>query len=721
MKNMTNIPELTEFTFHPPRPLPRHVAGRRFPRLNPVTLIIVGIAMMLALPLAAFAATDTEDVAGRVVAQVDGEMVELPMLDSTYRVNIEGDMATVELRQTFSNPSQIPLEAEYLFPLNQTAAVFAMTMRVGDEVVQAVIREKATAEAEFKQAASEGKAAALLTQHRPNMFTQKIANLMPGLPVEVTLKYVQMVPKIDGQYELVVPLIVGPRYESPQPAPQDDIADEDAPAASGSWSIDPLPAYPIVAGLDVPDQIPSDRVSLDLNMVSGVDLSQFTSPTHPLSISETDSGLTARFAQGKVMDNKDLVLRYMLGGDGLQAATLTHHDDARGGFVSMLIEPPAVPDEATATPRELVFVLDTSGSMSGEPLAASKRFMDAALKGLRNEDFFRIIPFSNSARHFASEATPATSRNIQAGRKFVAGLSASGGTEIDNAIRAGFATQSPANTMRIVVFLSDGYIGDEARVLRTIRGQIGQARIYAFGVGSSVNRYLLDAMAEEGRGYARYVGLDEDALEVAEGLAANLKTPLLTDIEIDWGGLEVSDVTPKRLPDLFAGNSLRVYARYKGNHQGQVTLKGLVRGHKANMPVDLVLSDQEGEAALPLIWARKRITGLERQIAVRDRMDAADKEITRLGLEFSLQTRNTSFVAVSQKVVNATGEAAHPEGVPLPMVSGTTQNAYPQGFAGSSSPEPEAMFGMIMVAVMTLLGLRSRRFGTGRGEGMPNA
>ncbi|NRP24110.1 hypothetical protein XMM379_000789 [Aliiroseovarius sp. xm-m-379] len=682
--------------------------GRRFPRINRVTLLIVLVAYALAIPLSAFSQTDHEDVAGRVVAQVGGEMIELPMLDSSYAVNIEGDMATVELRQTFSNPSQIPLEAEYLFPLNQNAAVFGMTMHVGDEIVRAVIREKQVAEAEYKQAASDGKAAALLTQHRPNMFTQKIANLMPGLPVEVTLKYVQMVPKIDGQYELVIPMIVGPRYESPA-ADQHALAqDDNAALQDATWTISPLPAYPQVADLDLPDSFLSDRVSLDVTMVAGVEVSQFASPTHPLDITDTDDGLGARFTQGKVMDNKDLILRYILGGEALQAASLTHHDE-RGGFLSVMIEPPAIPDEATATPRELVFVLDTSGSMSGQPMAASKRFMDAALKGLRPDDYFRIIPFSDTARHFAQGATPATRRNIKAGRKFVSKLTSGGGTEIDNAIHAAFATSSPANTMRIVVFLSDGYIGGEAQVLRTIREQIGQARIYAFGIGSSVNRYLLDAMAEEGRGYARYVGLDEDAMEVAEVMAANLKTPLLTDIEIDWGELEVSDMTPARIPDLFAGNSLRIYARYKGADQGQVMLNGLVQGRKAQMPVKLVLSDQKGEAALPLIWARNQIATMERRIAVRDRAGAADAEITRLGLEFSLQTKNTSFVAVSQKVVNDTGHAAKSAGVPLPMVSGVSEEAYPQGFSGSSAPEPEAMLGMILVAVMTLLGLRPRR------------
>jgi Ca-activated chloride channel family protein len=215
-------------------------------------------------------------------------------------------------------------------------------------------------------------------------------------------------------------------------------------------------------------------------------------------------------------------------------------------------------------------------------------------------------------------------------------------------------------------------------------------------------------MADEGRGYARYVGLDESALDVADVLAADLKSPVLTDIEIDWGGLEVTDVTPARLPDLFAGNSLRVYARHTGTGTAQITLKGLARGHAAEMPVDLTLTDAETDSALPLIWARNRIADLTRQIAVGENPDRAETEITRLGLDFSLQTRNTSFVAVSQRIVNADGQAATPAGIPLPMVSGVSAAAYPQGFAGSSSPEPHAIIGFLMVAAMTLLGLRRR-------------
>ncbi|MEH6738529.1 MAG: VIT and VWA domain-containing protein, partial [Sulfitobacter sp.] len=373
--------------------------------------------LILLIPLFSFSnamfawADDFEDVAGRLVANIAGTSYELPMLDSKISVNIEGDMATVEITQSFINEAHLPIEAEYLFPLNQLAAVYSMDMQIGEEVITAQIRERAIAEAEFKQASQDGKAAALLTQHRPNMFTQRIANLMPGLPIEVTLRYVQMVPKIDGQHELVIPLIVGPRYES-QAIQLRQTYDEEPVTQANSWTVSDVPAYPKVAGLELPDDFTSERVSLELKLTSGVSVSDFGSATHQLSVHSDDTGLTAKFADGKVLDNRDLVIRFSLGGETLEAASLSHKDE-RGGFVAMMIEPPAVPDNETVTPREMVFVLDTSGSMGGAPMQASKKFMDAALKNLRPNDFFRIIPFANHTQNYAKGSTQASAYNIR--------------------------------------------------------------------------------------------------------------------------------------------------------------------------------------------------------------------------------------------------------------------------------------------------------------------
>lgn len=671
-------------------------------------LILLPIFIGMAVAAGAFSVRSAEfdDIGGHVIA-TDGEQTHLlPMLESNIDVSIEGDMATVAITQTFVNDAQVPMQAEYLFPLNQIAAVYAMEMVIGDEVVTAVIKEKAKAEATFKAAADEGKAAALLTQHRPNMFTQKIANLMPGLPIMVTLRYVQMVPKIDGQHELVIPLVVGPRYIGAPAGDEVILASDDdaAPVRANTWTIGEVPAHPPVYGIDLPETFGTERVSFDLKMVSGVSVSDFGSATHSLTVETTPLGLSASFAEGRVMDNKDLVLRYSLGGEQLEATSLSHSDE-RGGFVTLMVEPPSLPDEDTVAQRELVFVLDTSGSMSGAPMRASKRFMEAALRGLRPEDYFRIIPFANATRSFSESAMQATPENLRAGRRFVSQLSTGGGTEIDNAIRTAFSTLQPANTMRIVVFLSDGYIGDEATVLRTINRQIGDARIFAFGVGNSVNRYLLDAMANEGRGYARYVPVGEDPEEIAEALAADLKSPLLTDINIDWGNLDVSEVVPAKIPDLFAGQSLRVYARHVGRTKtARITVKGLVRGRPAEMPVDLVLTNNDEAAALPLIWARNNIAMLNREVALGQNPRNADAEITRLGLEYSLQTKNTSFVAVSEARVNTTGQPATPAKVALPIPSGVPNTA----FSGASTPEPQAILGFVIVAVASLVGFRRR-------------
>lgn len=666
-------------------------------------LVIGTIVAAARVPLHA---AELEDLGGHVVATYGGQTHLLPTLASDVDVSIEGDMANVAITQTFLNHAKIPIQAEYLFPLNQSAAVYAMEMAVGDETVTAVIQEKADAEETFQKASHEGKAAALLTQHRPNMFTQKIANLMPGLPITVTLRYVQMVPRIEGQHELVIPLVVGPRYVGTPTAEAATVSsnDEGTPKQTNAWTISPAPAHPPVFGLDLPDTVSSERVSLILEMVTGVPLSEFASPSHALAIETTDRGLSARFEKGRVIDNADLVIRYSLEGETLQAASLSHTDE-RGGFVTLMIEPPALLDANEVTPRELVFVIDTSGSMGGAPLRASKRFMTSALRGLRQNDYFRIIPFANTASTFSDAALAATPANLRAAHRFVDQLQAGGGTEIDKAIRAAFAARQPTEAMRIVVFLSDGYIGDEAQVLRTINQQIGDARIYAFGVGNAVNRYLLDAMADEGRGYARYVPVGEDPEEIAETLAADLKSPVLTDISIDWGALDVFEVVPAKIPDLFMGQGLRVYARHDGTAKtAQITVQGLIQGRIAEMPVNLTLTNTENASALPLIWARNRIALLNREVSLMQNPGVADAEITRLGLEFALQTRNTSFVAVSKVQVNSGRTSTAATQVPLSIPSSVPLTA----FAGASTPEPQAIIGFVIVAFASLVSLRRR-------------
>lgn len=659
------------------------------PRARPTRTSFSMVAATL-LSASMAQAQDASPPAGQMVALLGEERIELPLLHSDIDARIVGDVATVTVRQVFENPGDVPLNATYLFPLQKDAAVYAMRMEVGDEIIEAQIQQKAKAQKTFETAKAQGKAASLLEQHRPNMFTQAIANLMPDLPVTVTLNYTQVVPRVDGAYELVMPLVVGPRYE-----PGTDPA--------------PLPAYPNTAGLDLPADAVAERVAIRTTITAPGPIAQIWSETHDIAVTGEGARKQVTLPSGRVMDNRDFVLRYSLGADTTAAGLLTHKDE-RGGFFSLMIEPPKVAPATPSRAREVVFVLDTSGSMRGDPMTASKAFMDHALAGLRPSDHFRIIRFSDSASSFAASAQPATAENIIDAAAFVQSLDAGGGTEIPNAIRTAFAAPKPRDALRIVVFLSDGYIGNEAEVLNTIGTRIGDARIYAFGVGTSVNRYLLDEMARVGRGQVRYIDPTESGLDAARSFATRIETPVLTDITVDWGTLAKANVTPSRIPDLFAGSAIRLNGRFTGSGTATVTVKGRAAGRPVELPVTITLPDghTDGTDAIPLIWARSQIADLMRQSALTPGLDV-ETAVTQLGLNYSLATRWTSFVAVSRRVVNDAPGAAEDADVALAQAKGVPQSAYPQAIAGSSTPEPGAIAGATLLGLILAHRLRRRR------------
>ncbi|MEM6357891.1 MAG: VWA domain-containing protein, partial [Pseudomonadota bacterium] len=517
--------------------------------------------------------------------------------------------------------------------------------------------------------------------------TQKVANLMPGLPVTVTLEFVQALPKIDGAYRVALPLVVGPRYQpAPDPAPlastDDRIAPQPATGPTGRWEINELPDYPEVAGIDLPKEIERERVSITLRLTAGVPLGRIWSESHAIDVDRGEEVATITLAGGKVIDNRDFLMAYTLGGAETAVGMLAHGTE-QGGHFSLLITPPERPDAAEIEQRELVFVLDTSGSMHGIPMDASKLFMQAALGTLRPDDTFRILRFASGTSAFSARPVQATPGNIRAARRYVESLEASGGTEMENAIRTAFAEPAAPGRLRLVTFLSDGYIGNEADVLRAINDVIGDARIYALGVGSSVNRYLLEEMAREGRGHVRFVDPTKDIEADALALAERIATPVLSDIRIEWGGLGAEETVPERLPDLFAGDTLRLTGRYATPGQHRIVIHGRSGGRAARLPVTVDIPADTGPegAAIPVVWARGQIADAMRQVsrlAATDPRQAGLKErVTALGLEHGLTTRWTSFVAVSEKVVNERPETAVDGNVPLPMPEGVPTSAYP--------------------------------------------
>lgn len=699
-------------------------------------LAAMACAFVTSIHLAAAAVPAPDGLGGTMTAELDGRAVAFPLLRTDISAEIAGDLATVAVVQTFANPGTTPLDATYLFPLDDRAAVYRMTMAVGDEVIDARIAERAAARAAFDRAKSEGRNAALLEQHRPNMFTQSVANLMPGVPITVTLRYVQTVPRVDGTYELVVPLVVGPRYE---PGPQGRAAaaalqsavgsNEASPAVPGQWSFGPAPAYPPVAGLTIPPRhIEADRVGLTVALDGGMPITDVASPSHALVTAE-DSPQRRRLtlASGRTLDNRDFVLRYRLAGDRTAAGLLAQHD-ARGGFFSLLLEPPQVPQADDVARREMVFVLDCSGSMHGLPLQASKAFMRRALDRLRPGDVFRIIRFSDAATQFSTSPLPATPANIRLGKAYVDGLISEGGTNVHTGIHQALAVPPSDGALRLVTFLTDGYIGNEEQILRLIHDHLGSARLFAFGVGSSVNRFLLNEMGRIGRGFTRYMDPTEDIDTVAEELAGRLQSPVLTDITIDWGGLAPHDLTADAIADLFAGQSLRLQGRYDKPGRYTVRIRGKVAGRSAELPVAVDLPESGGSGeAVPMVWARMAVEReMNRLLLPQSLRPAATSDsdiqarVTRLGLDFSLVTQWTSFVAIANRRANPEPRLAQKASVPVPMVAGVGPGAYGlpaaaagavsnTGFTGSPAPEPASGLGMLAVMLTLAWAARQRR------------
>jgi len=517
------------------------------------------------------------------------------------------------------------------------------------------------------------------------------------------------------------------------------------------WQLGPVPSYPDVAGLTIPATIDADRVSIRVNLASGMPITGVTSATHALSTTGDAKARIITLAEGRTVDNRDFILRYTLSGSAPQAGLLAHRD-ARGGTFSLLIEPPLAPADADITPREMVFVLDTSGSMSGLPIEASKTFMRHALKALRPADYFRIIRFSNNASEFTSGPVPATYSNVAAGLAYVNRLSADGGTEALSGLHQAYGVAQAPGTLRIVVFLSDGYVGNEPEILRLVSASVGQGRLYAFGIGTAINRYLIEEMARHGRGLSRVIDPTEKSHEAAIQFASRLKTPVLTDIAIDWGSLKPLDVTPALIPDLFEGDSIRIQGRFEAAGTHLVKVSGRVNGRPALLPLRIDLPAEATGAsreAIPLIWARSRIADHMHELMVpvtlrtSGMVDTGLKAaVTDLGLKFSLVTQWTSFVAVSERRVNADPASAPSADVPLPMVKGVEPSAYPNAgvqpglgrsrivpavpaaggtliearapvvpsaqptFTGGAAPEPEHLAGLGLVALLLLWRMR---------------
>jgi Ca-activated chloride channel homolog len=662
----------------------------RFQRFSrPLFLFVISLSIVtlwsLGKTVRVTSAQSTATSGALAAVDSSGKLKALcPLKHTAVKADITGFLSRVQVTQEFENPFKEKIEAVYTFPLPQNAAVDDMTMIVGDRTVRGKILRREQAQAVYEAAKSAGQVASLLDQERPNIFTQSVANIMPGEQVKVTISYVETLKYEDGSYEFVFPMVVGPRYIPG--------AAKDSKSGGGfAPDTDQVPDASRITPKLIPEGMRSGHdISIDVNLDAGLAIDGLTSKTQEIDVEQVDPlQAHVRLKSGSTIPNKDFILRYDVAGKKIDDALLTHRG-SNGGFFSLILQPPERVTAEDVTPKELVFVLDTSGSMSGFPIEKAKETMKLALDNLYPADTFNLITFAGDTRILFPEPVPATPRNRQKAQDFLARTSGEGGTEMMTAIKTALEPTDHQDHVRIVCFMTDGYVGNDMEIVSEVQKH-PNARVFSFGIGSSVNRFLLDKMAEEGRGEVEYVGLNDDGSAAARRFYERVRNPLLTDISIDWNGLPVADVYPRRIPDLFGAKPVVLSGRFTAPGRGVVRLRGKMGGQNFAREITVDFPESESQHdVLASLWARTRIddlmgrdfNGIQRGNMQKDLQET----ITQLGLEYRLLTQFTSFVAVEEMIVTDGGQPRRidvpvevPEGVNRESVDADERAARPTG------------------------------------------
>jgi Ca-activated chloride channel family protein len=668
------------------------------------TLLVVAVAAALrvepppveargALPVSA---SEDEVTQGALRATSGGQTVECPLRHTDVDAQVSGFIARVRVRQTFENPYDERIEAVYVFPLPHTAAVDDMTMIVGDRRIVGAIRRRAEARLAYEAALVRGQTAGLLEQERPNIFTQSVANIPPRGQVKIEISYVEVLPYDRGAYEFHFPMVVGPRYipgapVSRAPQPPDELrgrvgghtgAEGGGRPGGTGWSPDTT-RVPDASRITPPVMRPEHRnghdVALRVSIDAGVPIQGFKVPSHQAVIERGSlSRATAVLSPADSIPNKDFVLTYKVTGPRPETAVLAHAVPGEDGYFLLMMQPRDMEDALRAAPpRDLCFLIDVSGSMSGPPTAKVVEAMRRFLELSRPEDRIQVVTFASAADRLFESYVPATPDNVSRALRFTDGLRGGGGTEMLRGIQMVLADPVEAERVRVVVMLTDGYIGNEAEIIGEVGRRAGdQIRFWTVGIGSSPNRFLLDGVARQGGGMSAVLGLNDDPSELVAGAMERIHRAQLSRIDLDFGALDVFETYPARVGELWSGRPVVVLGRYRGSGPTTVRISGLAEGQPASFALDVSLPEREASHdVLASVWARRKIEDLSDQMTVAQGESASlADDITDLALKHRLMSAYTSFVAIDETQGPIADEPRPPRRmlVPVPLPEGVS-------------------------------------------------
>jgi Ca-activated chloride channel family protein len=623
----------------------------------------------------------------------------LPLKSTSVSATIAGVIADVRVTQVYTNTGTVPLEAVYIFPGSTRAAMHGLTMTIGDRMLEAKIKKREEARRTYETAKAEGKTTSLLEQQRPNVFQMNVANILPGDEVRIELRYTELLVPTSGVYEFVYPGVVGPRYS-------------DKPAATAQTE-DKWVANPYLKK----GHIDSMHYDLAVQIAAGIPLQDVACRTHPTKITYTNERevCIATDPTDESAANRDFICSYRLAGGAIQSGLLLAEGKEENFFL-LMVQPPARPLPAQIPPRDFVFIVDVSGSMNGFPLATAKKLMHDLLATLRPQDTFNVLLFAGDSQTLSPASLPATPENLLAAANLLDQQNGSGATELLPALKKALALPQAENVSRSIAIITDGYVDIEDEAFELVRTNLNRANLFAFGIGSSVNRHLIEGLARVGQGEPFVVTGADSAEPAAANFREYISSPVLTRVALDFGGFDTYDVEPIAIPDVLAQRPVIVFGKWRGSKTGHIT----VRGRSGDLPYvnsfDLAQTTTLPSAdGLAHLWARSRIARLG-DLASLKATDERVAAITNLGLNYNLLTKYTSFVAVDD-VVRRTTPTLQSVKQPLGLPRGVENSAVGQEVP--TSPEP-ATVGLMITAGALLLVVLIRRY-RAKNNATPNA
>ena len=640
---------------------------------------------------------------GTLLLKMQAGFTTATRMNTDVTMNVSGLVARVSVRQEFRNDGGEWTEGVYVFPLPDAAAVDRMRLHIGERFIEGEIREKEEARKEYERARNEGRKAGLVEQQRPNLFTTSVANIAPGERVVVEIEYLENLRYDNGTFGIRFPMTLTPRYIPGSPLPD---------RQGSGWSPDTTQVSD--ASLITPPHVVSSddhRITLTANIDAGLPLEVVASRYHPVEVSEANGRYTVSLANDAVPLDHDFELLWRPPPSSRPRALVFRETVAGQPHYLLMVMPPDVAEDATISmPRELIFVVDTSGSMHGNSIAQAKQALGHALDGLAANDRFNIIEFNSTTRALYHQSVFADAGNVSHARKFVQGLDANGGTEMRPALRLALDSAGAETHLRQIVFITDGSVGNEDELYAMIETRLGDARLFTVGIGSAPNSWFMRKAAELGRGTFVVISALHEVGEKMERLFDKLGHPQVTNIDVSWPGGTVTEGYPEVVPDLYLGEPVMVRARASGPFPPGSVVRVAGDSAAGAWTTELPLDSNDDHPGIGALWARARIAALHDEARRGEEAALIRKAVIDTAIDHHLVSRYTSLVAVDKTPERAAGDPLAREQVPNLLPYGQSMNAifgFPATATNAGVLQRRGM--VLLIAALLLLGARRLR------------